>query len=114
MSIIKGDFLVKYDIVEPIQDYNINCFKQIGLEDPFPNDHETLTGSNNYNVFHAFDPCISVYPETRMMKKHSPVCLYIPRREIMLKLMRASIGVYNESELWIYSQNLDLEFKTWK
>ena len=41
-----------------------------------------------------------VYPEFRYIKGQVPYCIYIPRKEIMLKLMRACIGVTREEDLW--------------
>jgi hypothetical protein len=41
-----------------------------------------------------------VYGPSRYEKGNSPVCIYIPAPEIMLKIMRACIDVKDPSELW--------------
>ena len=42
-----------------------------------------------------------VYSESRMKDPEcSPLCVYIPNRQIMFKLIRACIGVHTASELW--------------
>jgi len=42
-----------------------------------------------------------VYPDSRYTEGNSPYCIYIPVKEVMLKLMRACIKVKNIDELWI-------------
>ena len=42
-----------------------------------------------------------IYGRTRYIDGFSPYVIYIPNKEIMLKLMRAAVGVTDESELLI-------------
>ena len=42
-----------------------------------------------------------VYPESRLIKEYSPFAIYIPKKEIMLKLMRSTIMVKKKETLWI-------------
>jgi len=42
-----------------------------------------------------------VYPNSRYVKGNSPYCIYIPCKEVMLKLMRACVQVKDPEELWI-------------
>jgi len=75
--------------------FNINSFTQIGLEDPWPDDENRLKGSlddvdekvyrrpNNFNDL--------VYQRQRYTAETCPTQVYVPRSEIMLKLMRACI-----------------------
>ena len=35
-----------------------------------------------------------VYEECRYVEKYSPYCIYIPKKDLMFKMMRACIGVY--------------------
>jgi len=41
-----------------------------------------------------------VYADTRYCKEHSPHCIYIPSKKLMLKIMRACIGIKNAKDLW--------------
>lgn len=41
-----------------------------------------------------------VYADSRYRKDNSPNCIYIPSRKVMLKIMRACIGVTEEKDLW--------------
>ena len=42
-----------------------------------------------------------VYGPTRYIKGFSPYCIYIPTKEIMVKIMRACVGVKDPKELWV-------------
>ena len=42
-----------------------------------------------------------VYPDSRYTEGNSPFCIYIPCKEVMLKLMRACIKVTEPDNLWI-------------
>lgn len=42
-----------------------------------------------------------VYPPARYLEEFSPVVIFIPKKEIMFKMMRACIGVRCTSDLWI-------------
>lgn len=47
------------------------------------------------------NPYVLVYPEGKIQNpSESPSTLYFPRKEIMLKMMRACIGVKSPQELW--------------
>ena len=63
-----------------------------------------LTGSiddMSANLCHiACHPEDLVYPESRISFPISPGLVFYPRKEVMLKLMRACIGVEEEEELW--------------
>ena len=41
-----------------------------------------------------------VYPLIRIDQFQSPLSIYIPKKEIMFKIMRASIEVDTEGEFW--------------
>ena len=41
-----------------------------------------------------------VYAKSRYMAEHSPYQVYIPRSEMMIKLMRACVGVTKIEDLW--------------
>jgi len=86
------------------QPFFINSFLQIGLEDPFPDDENLYDGSlddespDTYKMPSKVEH--PVYAESRYINGFGPYCLYIPRRELMFKLMRACIDVKSEDELW--------------
>ena len=92
------------DTIDNLKSYNINSFMQIGLEDPWPEDEKIITGSLD-----DIDPKVykiptkvedDVYAAYRYINGSSPTVVYIPRKEIMLKLMRACIDVKNPKDLW--------------
>ena len=96
------NFLVDYGMVQSSpQNYFINTFEQLGMPDPFPEE---------VYAFHANVPGIdaaprlysdAVYEEYKTNREDSsPMCLFIPRQELMLKLIRACIEVPNDWELW--------------
>ena len=84
--------------------YLINRFFTVGFADPYPDDDKNIIGS----VDDAPDDLVSpskiedkVYPESRYVEGNSPNCIYLPNKEIMLKLMRACIKVKDVNHLWI-------------
>ena len=105
-SVMARDFLKKYNlIVKEPKDFMINRFFSVGITDPYPNDdlhifgsrddgEDTLPLPQNVEDF--------VYPDSRYTPGKSPYCLYIPNKEIMLKMMRACIKLKNPSDLWNY------------
>ena len=97
-SKIKKDFLTseRYDIIEDYKPYLISRFWTIGFDDPFPNDDKNIIGSVDDIPKDMETPCRvedHVYPHSRYVKGNSPYCIYIPCKEIFLKLMRACIKV---------------------
>ena len=109
------DFLVTYNLADtlPLQPFNINSFLQIGIDDPFADDDEKYKGSIDDVDPDLFKLPVKaddlVYAQSRYIQGFSPYCIYIPRREIMFKLMRACIAVSDPSDLWMlrYTQQSD-------
>ena len=104
-SELNPNFLVKYEVADrKFEPFFINGFKQIGLSDPFPDDQvnlkESLKSEEAPFISLPSTNSVSVYPASRMIKSNSPFCIYIPRKEVMFKLMRACINVKFEHELW--------------
>ena len=104
-SQISKDFLVRYELVGDQTNYLINRFITVSFPDPYPDDDLNIIGSvddtpddlklpNNFND--------RVYPDSRYNTGDSPKCIFIPCKEVMLKLMRACIHVKKVHELWIY------------
>ena len=87
-----------------LMNFNILSFTQIGLEDPFPADEDLYDGSWDdiapevYKI--PMKPTDLVYKRDRYFAEHSPLHIYIPRKEIMFKLMRACVAVQTPEELW--------------
>lgn len=75
----------------------------LGWDDPFENDEGTYVVDaqepTKYNDW--------VYPEFRYKKGFSPYCIYIPTKEMMLKIMRACIGVKKKEDLWINCEKIE-------
>ena len=107
--------MAKYDLEGEkgcAQNYLINRFETIGFIDPYPKE----LNNRNKTIELEFTRLESgqetevsdrVYPDSRYMKGNSPYTIYIPSKEIMLKLMRACIKVKKVEDLWIYNQNLE-------
>jgi hypothetical protein len=82
----------------------INSFQTIGWSDPFPQDDEFIIGSldDGDNLVVPEAPLDLVYEESRYMQDCSPLCIYVPKKEIMLKMMRACVEIKNPCSLWFH------------
>ena len=83
----------------------VNSFCQIGISDPFPDDDQFIEGSLDDVDPEVYQmpstPSELVYDNSRYLKGLGPYCVYIPRKELMLKIMRACISVTDECDLWL-------------
>jgi hypothetical protein len=95
--------LEKYKFIDDYKPFFINSFKGIGLSDPYPHDDEKIKGSldDGHGIKMPEKAEDLVYPVSRYIEEYSPFCIYIPKKEIMLKLMRSSVMVKQKDELWI-------------
>ena len=106
-SIIEKNFLTKerYGIVDKrLANYLINRFWTVGFSDPYPDDDKILIGSVDDVPPDFRTPCKvqdRVYPDSRYTPGNSPYCVYMPCKEVMLKMMRACIEVKDPAKLWI-------------
>ena len=41
-----------------------------------------------------------IYPEEKTLCEDCPFVIYVPNNTMMLKIMRACIGIQNEKDLW--------------
>ena len=105
---IAKDFLTKakYDIIDEREDisYLIKRFWTVGFADPYPDDDKHIIGSVDDTPDDLQTPCRiedRVYPDSRYTEGNSPYCIYIPVKEVMLKLMRACIKVKDPADLWV-------------
>jgi len=76
----------------------------VSFPDPYPQDDINIIGSVDDtpdDLKLPEGPDDRVYPDSRYTKGNSPYCIYIPCREIMLKLMRACIKVKHAEHLWV-------------
>ena len=108
-SVIAKDFLTeeRYNIVDDrAASFLINRFWTVGFADPYPDDDLNIIGSVDDIPKDFHSPCRvgdRVYPDSRYSDGNSPYCIYIPCKEVMLKLMRACIKVKTPEDLWIMS-----------
>ena len=105
-SVIAKNFLVKYKMLDEKKVFNINSFSTVAWSDPFPNDDKMITGSlddgDDITLPEKVDDW--VYPESRYIKGFSPYVIYIPKKEIMLKMMRACVDVKRPEDLWFNTE----------
>ena len=68
-----------------------------------------MTGSieDGHNLVIPNETMDLVYLETRYYKEASPLCIYIPKKEVMLKIMRACIGANKTSDFWLIDKKLN-------
>jgi hypothetical protein len=86
-----------------VKNYLINSFWEIGITDPFPDDEDLIIGSKDdvpkdFKLPQKVDDL--VYSQSRYVEEYSPLCIYNPAPEILLKIMRACIEVDEVSNLW--------------
>jgi hypothetical protein len=67
------------------------------MVDPFPDENDF---DLKYPLVKPVSINDTVYHESRYNKQNSVLCVYIPRKEIMFKLMRACLGVQSVDQLW--------------
>jgi len=103
-SAIPPDFLQKYKLADAVEaDFMVNRFWTVGMGDPYPDDDLTVIGSRDdpRTCELPQTPEDQVYPQTRLIKGLSPYTLYIPSKEVMVKMMRSCITVKDPQDLWI-------------
>ena len=104
-SMIAKDFLIRYNIVDNrCLSFLIQRFITVSFPDPYPQDDINILGSVDDtpdDLKLPENPEDRVYPDSRYHAHESPFCIYIPCREVMLKLMRACIKVKDANELWV-------------
>ena len=74
--------------------YNINSFEQIGMLDPLENE------KGDSLFFPPTKPDDLVYSRERYSPDESPAFTFLPKKLLMLKMIRACVDVYDPSELW--------------
>ena len=66
----------------------IDSFEGVGMTDPFPDEKMQCNGNVRAPMYH-----IDVYQKSRYTPDNSPSVIYIPTRNVMIKMMRSCIGV---------------------
>lgn len=107
-SNVDSGFLVKFKLFDtlPLKSFHINCLKQVGIEDPFPDDHTKFQNSINCHELDVYQELVLdnlVYP-SQAYGQVAPNCIWIPRVELMFKLMRACVGITDEKDLWLFKE----------
>ena len=105
---LNARFYEKYEMnVEQPLSNNINSFEQIAWIDPYP--QETDVTDDLFKVPLYTEDLI--YEHGRYHEEYQPLMIYIPRKDVMMKLMRACIGIKNERELWFEGQKIKKDNK---
>ena len=104
------EFYKRYRRIFPqnIKSYNINNLKTVGFIDPF--EKEEKANNAKGKLPDKSKPTNNVYPMKRYIKDWSPLCLYIPSKDILFKLMRACVGAEQETDLWFWNDAVDRVF----
>ena len=85
----------KYAILhENDKKFTINSFEQIGWLDPY---RDEKTEGNFEKPTSIYD---HIYGSDRMKEGFVPYVIYLPKKTIMFKIMRACIDIKDEKELW--------------
>ena len=74
--------------------YLISSFEAIGWSDPFSEGCKDLILAS---------PMDELYHSSRSDLNRSPLCMYIPSKDLMIKMMKACIGKSDPLQLWIYN-----------
>lgn len=103
---ISFDFEKRYNTTIDSKDHidkrtwNIHSFWSLGMADPFPDESTMIDTDNQYVGPDKFSMKKLVYPKSRFTKEHTPMIIYVPSREMMIKIMRACMGCQNVNDLW--------------
>lgn len=83
--------------------WKVHRFVQIDVNEPYPEEHDDQTDIAADEASGPSNVETDVYPPGRVgCADFGPRCMYVPRNELLLKLMRACIGIKNEEGLWFY------------
>jgi hypothetical protein len=68
----------------------IHSFYALGLDDPFYDESSLFDSENDCrDPKKPFKMEENIYPDSRYCAEHSPLILYIPSKNLMIKMMRA-------------------------
>lgn len=80
--------------------FNVNAFWHIGISDPYPDESTIVEAQNQLLGDEEFTLEKLVYPKQRYAKGVIPMQIYIPSKQVMLKIIRACIGCDEVGDLW--------------
>ena len=84
----------------------INQFWDIGWADPFIDDERSSLIKEVTELKLPTKPDDLVYDKSRFKSHMAPNCIYIPKKIIMLKLMRACIKCQSDSDFWVNQDDI--------
>lgn len=80
--------------------FMVNTFWSIGMSDPFPDESTILEQESHLFTNVAFDINTHVYPSYKYKEGQIPFMIFIPSKQLMMKLMRSCIGCSSPRDLW--------------
>jgi hypothetical protein len=113
LTLLGKNFLLDFKIGndEGFNPFEVNSFASIGIKDPFPRDSITLNYSisdTHSNVFTRMTSADSMaYPHIKYINGIIPDMIFLPRLEIMFKIIRACVCVSSPKELWFKNKNIN-------
>lgn len=108
--------LAFYGLKQESTIHGVNTFVQLGWSDPFPKMKDDKDAQKNYRKkaqklnskkftkTSFFTDGHLIYNSRRNKEEDSPLCVYIPSKDLMFKMMRACIGCECVEDLWIYNE----------
>lgn len=70
------------------------------MADPFPDENTVIEDGKQLFGDEIIGIDQLVYPQSKYLKDKSPKTIFIPQRNVMIKMIRASLGCESESDLW--------------
>ena len=96
MNVPIKKLLELYGLTEDHKMYKVNNFEFIGMSDPYPLENDQVIG------FQGLPSPELAYPKKRLNWGESPYMIYLPRKEVLFKMMRAGVKVRDKTALWTY------------
>ena len=72
----------------------------MGWSDPYPDEHSSI----EQELIQALSDGHLVYDQKIYQYDYCPLIIFIPSKLVLVKMMRACIGVDKKENLWIYSK----------
>lgn len=94
---LEDGFLENYDLLNPTHTSLVPDWEDIGIADPFPSEDNQY--ESTFKVPETVDQFI--YADSRLSASCSPICIFIPDKQVLWKMMRSCIYVTDPKDLWI-------------
>ena len=88
-----------FKVAKP-RNWKINSFLAIAWPTPF-HDDKMFEIAQSDRKFISESKTVLAYKRGRYLPTHSPKLVYMPTEAVMIKMMRACLGLKNLDELWI-------------